>query len=63
MFPIKFSTTLFKGAPPYKISKLDFLNSQMKALQRSKLGQQHLGGQFSHFGQHEHCSTNDPKCD
>jgi hypothetical protein len=25
LFPIKFSTTLIKGAPPCKISKLDFL--------------------------------------
>jgi hypothetical protein len=62
LFSIKFPITLFKGTPPCKISKLDFLNSQIKTLYRSKPSQHHLGGQFSHFGQHEHCSTNHPKC-
>jgi hypothetical protein len=58
----KFSTTLLKVAPTCKISKLDFLNGQTKAILGVKVGQQHLGGYFSHFGQHELCSTNYPKC-
>jgi hypothetical protein len=63
LFPMKFSTTLIKGAPPWKTSKLDVLNSQTKAFYGPRLGQHHIGGHFGHFGQHEHCSTNDPKCD
>jgi hypothetical protein len=63
LFPIKFSTTLIKGTHPCKISRLDFSISQSKAFLGLRLGQQYLGGQFGHFGQHEHGSTNDPKCD
>jgi hypothetical protein len=31
LFPIKFFTTLLKGALPCKVSKIDFLNGQTRA--------------------------------
>jgi hypothetical protein len=61
LFLMKFSTTLLKVASSCKISKLDFLNDQTKAFYGSRVGQQHLGGYFGHFGQHELCSTDYPK--
>jgi hypothetical protein len=62
LFLMNFSTTLLKVVPPCNISKLDFLNGQTKAFYGQGLVNQHLGVHFGHFGQHEHCSTINPKC-
>jgi hypothetical protein len=62
MFLDKLATTLVRAAHPCKVSRLDFLISQTESLYRSSQSQTSPRGQFGHFGQHEQCSTNYPKC-